>query len=261
MKRIKRIVFPTPNKLTPLQAAIVPFLLGPGVLTTMYEIMRLINTPSIHERGLFQFYSATIGDFLILPVTWALMAYYYSLAPEGFSRHSPSLLVISIALGGLVSGMLVYSSIIGPTRDWTLPSRGSINAAGVYHALFMAFMLAVYVLFFIDHWKLLFSSTNVSANLSYLSTLYWYVLDLLSLFMILLVVDTFYDYPHQKLFSALFTQRWDWGVFLLVNYVLQLKAGKVPYNHAFLWIFKEAIWYALLLFAGNVIASHPFLWS
>jgi len=243
------------------RAATVPFLLGPVVLTIMYIVVWKTSFPGFNQRGLFEFHSATIGDFILLPTTWTIMSRYYSLIGPNRTNKKPLLIFFIVGISILLSGILTLSSMYGANRDWTLPSYGTINFPGIYHSVFMGFMIAIYALFIADHWRL-FSHTVIQRELvEKCFQLYWILLNLLTIFMSLLWSDAYYktQQPIPYLINPI--QQLLWAFFIVVNIVLTIKSGNYPKNKIASLVVKQTVFLFLIFIAGYFLSISPLLWN
>lgn len=114
-------------------AAAGVFLAGFGALNA-YSVV----TPNPHGlRGLYGYFSATIGDGVLLPAA----AYTLVRAVQITSRRRFRWwqLIAGAIIGAGASAALMWSWLTDPhpKLDWTLPEPGTFNAAGWYHAVFL----------------------------------------------------------------------------------------------------------------------------
>lgn len=253
--------FPLPRTLSPIKSMIYAFMLGPLVLSLLYCYSLIYKLPGIEERGLFQFYSATIGDFFVLPVTWFLISKYYQKIRLANIEIKQSLAVQLFACFiGIISAMFVtLAGVYGPNRDWTIPRFGHINVAGVYHSLFMAFMLGTFWDFCFDYWRAVFLNKNLSVfhTLEDTSIIYWIILNLFTLFFILLWADNIYSI--EKTRDAFFVsnkiqQIW-WLVFLVINAWLSVQNNLFRKNRLLLWFIKQILIIFALIALGVMLAG------
>ena len=248
----------SPKTLRGFKAVLLPFLLGPITLSMMYLYLVFTDSTAINQRGLFEFYSATAGDFLILPLTWLLMSKSYS-HKELDVKKPTWVFILIICVSILMSGGITYLSMQGERRDWTLPTQGIINFPGVYHSTFMAFMFAILFCYIFDYWKVMLNSKNKSETLITLTTIYWYILDLLTLFLTLLWVDDLYN-KTARTFISITPQQIGWSIYLLISMFLTLRTGSIPYKNKYVWIFKQIVVCAVIVLLGNLLSRNPLLW-
>ena len=144
--------------------------LGFVMMSLLYLLMTNLYPETRQARSLFEFYSATLGELLLLPiVNYLAIGYCHYVAhkltfvaesmlpnPEAvrhflaragqiYNQHIVTIMLITL-VGG-VSFLWHLGEIYGPDRNWTLPVRGQINLAGVYHQVFWSFEL--YLAFFL----------------------------------------------------------------------------------------------------------------
>lgn len=115
--------------------ALSVFVAGFGVLNVFY----LTRSDSPQLRGLYTYWSATLGDGLLLPV--AVFSLIRALRAPGVK--GVRLFATTGAMVGVLSGIgLQYSWLSDPhpALNWTLPAPGHFNAAGWYHAAFLTGM-------------------------------------------------------------------------------------------------------------------------
>ncbi len=88
--------------------------------------------------GLWDFRSATVGDGLLLPVAAILLVVAGSALPP--APHEPAIVAGSGALGVGAGAalMLLWLRDPDPVLNWTMPAPHTFNAAGWYHAAFLA---------------------------------------------------------------------------------------------------------------------------
>jgi len=106
-------------------------------------VLSALQSRPAHLRGLFDFASATWGDGLMLPLMTGLLGYAVRALPP--ARHDAR----SAAAAGLFGGVLGVTSqaswllMDAPRLNWTLPRPHHFNAAGWYHAAFVAVICTV----------------------------------------------------------------------------------------------------------------------
>ena len=237
---------PPPIRLSPIKSLLLALLSGPLPLSIMYFYMVAVDHPAANYRGLFDFYSASFGDFLVLPISWAVMARTYSrISASNNWRPSRGIRIISFGFGILLTFFIVYGGMTGDHRDWTLPQKGVINFPGIYHAVFMAFMLASFMMFLLDHWHITITSDHVDED-HILATNFWTVINLLTTFMVLLWLDGLYENTTTFwLVSPL--QQVSCLVFIIINIILTRKYQLQPYQHLRHWTAVQLIWWGCLL--------------
>lgn len=160
-------------RLRPWQVSILTALVGFGALSAWYIIFTHLRPELKQLRGLFDFYSATWGDALILPLLNGLAVWYYlytarvlteqiqktfaaqpkkgSLFLHRVNRaYNHPLVVVSLILTTLTLSFLWHwGEVHGVDRNWTLPVLGQRNGAGIYHHLFLS--LELYIFFFLSY--------------------------------------------------------------------------------------------------------------
>ncbi len=252
--------FPLPRMLSPIKSMIYAFMLGPLVLSLIYCYSLIYKLPGIEERGLFQFYSATIGDFFVLPIVWFLISKYYQrmLLANIEIKQSQTSRFFAYFIGLASATFVTLAGVYGSNRDWTIPQFGHINVAGIYHSLFMAFMLGTFWNFCFDYWRVVFANKNLSVfhALEDASVIYWIILNLFTFFFILLWADNIYSIERTRaafFMSNKIQQIW-WLVFLVINAWLSVQNNLIPKNRLLLW-FVEQISIAFALIAIGVILA------
>jgi hypothetical protein len=115
-----------------LAAAAVTFVAGFGVMNVFY----FTSQPS-NVRGLYSYWSATLGDAVALPVLVGALTESHHLLR---SSKSPPPWVGALGLTlGAVGGLLTQIAwVIDPNVDpnWTIPEPHTFTAAGMYHGAF-----------------------------------------------------------------------------------------------------------------------------
>lgn len=95
-------------------------------------------------RGLWSYWSATVGDGLLLPVIMGTLTYEISKLPPS-PREKPIGSLAAIVGWGLGEITIhVWTSDPSAEPNWT-QANGQLNAAGQYHAIFLKSMLAALV--------------------------------------------------------------------------------------------------------------------
>jgi hypothetical protein len=108
-------------------------LAGFGVMSTFWAV-------APRQTGLVGFtdyWSATWGDGLCLPVAAAATTYAVRQLPKAPRERAVAMVA---GLAGLVLGsatQLIWLSDDKPNLNWTLPEPHHFNAAGAYHAVFL----------------------------------------------------------------------------------------------------------------------------
>lgn len=255
--------FPLPRILSPIKSMLCAFILGPLILSLFYLFSSIYKLPGSDERGLFQFYSATIGDFFVLPLIWFLISKYYQkmLLANVEIKQSPRAQFFSYFIGITSTIFVTLAGVYGPNRDWTLPQFGQINLAGIYHSLFMMFMLGTFWNFCFDYWKVAFANKNenlsVYQELKVASVIYWIILNLATFFFVLLWADNIYSIEKTK--SAFFEsnklQQIGWLIFLVINMWLSVQNNLIPKNRLLIWALKQILILLILLIIGMILAD------
>jgi hypothetical protein len=115
-------------------AAGVTFILGFGAMLLLW----LAGLGDSSRRGFIEYWSATVGDAIILPI----LAYALTKAAlpiRDWSRRDRSLVIVAAgiaALGGVATQYTWLSSATIET-NWTLPEPHVFNLPGWYHAVFL----------------------------------------------------------------------------------------------------------------------------
>lgn len=249
----------TPINLRTWKAVLTPLLLGTGIFTILYIYSIYNKLPGANQRGLFEYHSTTFGDILIVPLTWLLMSKYYSISESLGLERSKLTIPLVIIFSLLLTSIHTVSSMYGKDRDWTLPSYGSINIQGIYHSLFIAFMLSSYVVFIIDHWHLMSKTSLDSSIKSNLSLLYWCVLNLFALFLALLSSDAYYNSPVKSFFINP-SQQLALFIFLFLNFLMTIKNQAIPFGNLFSFSFIQIAFYILTITIGYLLSKFPIMW-
>lgn len=116
--------------------ALSVFAAGFGVLNVFW----LTRSVSPQLRGLYTYWSATLGDGLLLPVVVFALIRALQVAP---TARAVRLFGMVGAFVGVLSGVALQYSWLAdphPALNWTLPAPGYFNAAGWYHAAFLTGM-------------------------------------------------------------------------------------------------------------------------
>lgn len=121
--------------------AVATFLFGFGALA----LLSLVFPGPEGLRGLFSYWSATLGDAVLLPgLVFCLMR----VATRSWSGTAAQLIALA---GGTTVGLaagatLQWSWLVDPSPvlNWTLPKPGHFTFAGWYHAGFLTIMCAVF---------------------------------------------------------------------------------------------------------------------
>jgi hypothetical protein len=138
--------------------ACLTFALGFGVLATWCLVGLAVDPAARGRRGLFEYYSGTLGDALLLPVL-SLAAVRYAwrvqgglvIALSGAGRHARRLLAaveraynappgLSFVLSVAVMAVALehVDELYGVDRNWTVPEWGRLSTAAAYHQAFFA---------------------------------------------------------------------------------------------------------------------------
>lgn len=237
--------WPPPKKFAAVNSAILAFILSPVVLTIFYWGMWLIKVKAIFNRGLYQFDSATIGDFLLLPISWALMSVFYQSAKRLPTRLALINRYLSLAIGITMAVLISVQGMASPYRDWTLPEIGKINIPGIYHSLFLAFMIWSFFTFLFDYWTLVFKKEIPSGGNH--STLYWLILDFLTYFMFLLWRDALYFDSSISFFQINFMQEIFVLALILISVIGTLIYKHKPFGNIIIWLVFQLTWWVFLI--------------
>ncbi len=138
--------------------AVLTMVVGFGVLATWY-LVDLATDPAVRgRRGLFGYYSASLGDLVLVPLLNAAAVRYARLIPGGLPlavastrRHARRLLTLiegaynapqgrafAIAVMAMAAGLQHLDELYGVDRNWTVPEWGRLRAVAVYHQAFFA---------------------------------------------------------------------------------------------------------------------------
>jgi hypothetical protein len=123
----------------------------------------------------------------------------------------------------------------------------------------MAFMVANYLTFMFDHWILATGLTGqvfTEDKRSTLANAYWSVLDLNSLFFVLLWNDRLYNRPGVSFFHADPLQQASWLFVLAANVILSIATRSVPFHSFPKWILKQVFVWGIILLVGILISLH-----
>ena len=243
------------KSLSPPKSFVLAFFLGPIVMSSMYYYMIFMSHPAIQMRCLCEFYSVLFGDFIILPMCWAIISTYYRDINKYFNlQFSKKLMRIGLGLGILFTTTVVVSGVYGNQRDWTIPIKGTINVPGIYHALFMALMISSFIIFFIQHWTLSrFQYNDLPQETIYrFSTLVWNILNLLTAFFVLLWVDRLYE-KNGSLLSADPIQEIGWGIFIIFNIYYTFRFQHKPYKSNKKWVVFQISWWTILFSVASLL--------
>jgi hypothetical protein len=138
--------------------ALLTLIVGFGVLTTWYLLELAVDPSRRAQRGPFDYYSASIGDLLLLPLLNAAAMRYarqvvgaLSLALTTVQSRARRRLAIiarvynaplgrAVALSGAAVALILQhlDELYGLDRNWTVPEWGRPRPTAVYHQLFFA---------------------------------------------------------------------------------------------------------------------------
>ncbi len=225
-------------RMRPWQVSILTALVGFGALSIWYILLMRLRPEMNQLRGLFDFYSASWGDALILPILNGLAVYYclytakilteqiqktFTAQPEEGTlflhrvnrAYNHPLVVTALILTTLTLSFLWHwGEIHGVDRNWTLPALGQRNGAGIYHHLFLS--LELYIFFFLSYrhsvtiWTLLrlarltTNGSALAAAVRGIFALLGWILFLWGIFDSLFLIDFFYGVENASL-SDLFS--------------------------------------------------------
>jgi hypothetical protein len=115
-------------------AAMATFVAGFGALFVMFE---LGNYPT-PLPGLFDYWSATVGDGVVLPIIIGSLVYSWTVLPAvRLDRFiAGSAFILGCASG--VATQAIWLQDSHPRVNWTFPHPHQFNHAGIYHALFLS---------------------------------------------------------------------------------------------------------------------------
>ena len=169
-------------------------------------------------------------------------------------------ILIPYVIGICLTIPVTLAGVYGSNRDWTLPARGVINFAGVYHSMFMALVLGTFWHFCLDHWATMrVNTTSVHDDkiIMKLNDYYWLVLNLITLFFVLLWADNIYAVRSTvaSYFLSNMVEQVTWLVFLLVNVVFTIRLKLIQKNKMALWVMRQLIVVALLNGLGIILVK------
>ena len=132
------------RSLDPLVAAALTLAAGWGMMNLWW-----IRTQSTQLRGLYDYWSSTLGDGIVLPVMAYSLTRLGQLLPP---RHTRRGTLTGAVIGAIAGGAITISWLADsdPTPNWTLPYPGHFTAAGWYHAAFMIAALITFTAMFLD---------------------------------------------------------------------------------------------------------------
>jgi hypothetical protein len=154
---------------------------GFGVLCLLYSGTLYWDPASRGLRGLFEYYSATIGDLILLPLLNAVAARYVLRMAPGLEAavrvgsrsvslaerrlaliervyHSRRALVFVVAIVAAVVAWQRFDELYGIDRNWTVPIWGEPRLAAWYHQAFFGLeaYLATYLFYrYVATWRVL----------------------------------------------------------------------------------------------------------
>lgn len=246
----------SPKSTSPTNAALIVLLLGPISFSVIYAIMMKFGFPSVKQRGLFEFYATTVGDFILLPMSWVFMSLYYKRCACDELLTYPKWPILLTAF--LLICFQTYSNMYGTGRDWTLPSLGKINFPGVYHSIFMVFMIYHFFVFIIDHYLI---SNLMATNKLFFALLidYWIVINVLTIFMVLAWSDIRYNKPTTNIYFGNAIQVVLWLLFLLFNLSFLAIQVAVYIQYLFIWlVIQFLVWLLIFYFGVYISNNYPF---
>lgn len=116
-----------------------------AVAAAGFGVMNVFWAADAHDpelRGLYEYLSATFGDALCLPAAFGAVAYARATLPRTENERRAGTLA---ALAGTVAGAALQAAWLldeDPELNWTLTAPHQMNAAGIYHAVFLTGMSA-----------------------------------------------------------------------------------------------------------------------
>ena len=120
-------------------AAMFICIIGFGVLNVCW----IFTDKSTGLRGFYEFYAATIGDGICLPMVVASGTYY--ILVNGIERKDLGKIRIA-AMIALLAGVAIQASWLirdNTILNWTIPRMHHFNFAGWWHAFYFVGMLAL----------------------------------------------------------------------------------------------------------------------
>lgn len=132
--------------------------MGLGVL----EVFWIFSDKNTDLLGLYDYYAATIGDGLFLPVFAGAGFYYCKINKIKHWRIKPAIFTAIVALG------IQISWLINPNIElnWTITRPHYFTYAGWYHAVYFVLMAALLSIIFINSININ-CKKNIKARLSY----------------------------------------------------------------------------------------------
>ena len=125
----------------------MPYLGAAAVLLSGWVPLQLMwanSERSDDVPGLFAFRSATWGDGLLLPVLAFCLIGWIGQLSQVPGRRWPALLAAAAGAGAGGALIDVWMTDPAPESNWTMPSPGHLNAAGIWHAVFLVIASALF---------------------------------------------------------------------------------------------------------------------
>lgn len=126
------------NKNKELRIALLVFFLGFGMMNILWLCYSLSG--NVTKPGLYDYYAATIGDGICLPImAYSGLSYIYNCQTTRYKYIELITGIISVFFSiGMQISWLLDDKI---KTNWTIPRVHYFNLAGWYHAVFFVFMI------------------------------------------------------------------------------------------------------------------------
>lgn len=151
--------------------AVLTAALGFGVLTIWYFIGLAVDPAARGRRGLFEYWSGSVGDLVLLPLLTAAAVRYSRQVLEGLRlavaagrRHSrwlvgiieraynaPTGLAFVLAVTGAAVALQHVDEVYGFDRNWTVPEWGRLTPIAVYHQAFFSLQAFIAAFLTVKH--------------------------------------------------------------------------------------------------------------
>ncbi len=124
------------------QPSLPLFIVGPCLLTSCYLNLLIEGNELVKYRGLFSYFSATIGDAIFLTIAVYYMFYYLNKNSYLKKIQYKPILVVSLISALLITVVIHYLWMSNPNTEnnWTI-INGSLNIYGVLHGIYFMLML------------------------------------------------------------------------------------------------------------------------
>jgi len=138
--------------------AVLTAALGFGVLTAWYLADLAVDPAARGRRGPFEYFTATAGDLVLLPLLNGVAVRYARevmggllwvvscagrhtrrlLAPIERAYNSPLGLAFVLVVVATAAALQHLDELYGVDRNWTVPERGDLRPVAIYHQVFFA---------------------------------------------------------------------------------------------------------------------------